>query len=182
MSVVSWAREGNSTFEVYTIGSYERDSREVKALLRDGCEQPGNLETPAAHQRAARQKMNEKPLRTAYELSDMIAEQATTLYGPWPTGMTLFVFDDAYGWTASISRPNSEADNLYRNCIIDLLAGLTAKYDLNVPNVSSDLFSSAPFDFKTYLRDPQTPRNSTWQKASNAATAKPKNPKRKRSR
>jgi hypothetical protein len=40
----------------------------------------------------------------AYELQDMIIEQAKALHGPWPAGMTLFVFDDAYGWTANISR------------------------------------------------------------------------------
>jgi hypothetical protein len=55
--------------------------------------------------------MNAKPLKTAYELRDMIFEQTIVLHGPWPTGMTLFIFDDAYGWSASISRPISEADN-----------------------------------------------------------------------
>jgi hypothetical protein len=51
----------------------------------------------------------------------MIVEQARTLHGPWPSGMTLFVFDDAYGWTASISRPTSERDNFYRTCTLDLV-------------------------------------------------------------
>lgn len=126
--------------------------------------------------------MNAKPLRTAYELGDMIVEQATALHGPWPAGMTLFIFDDAYGWTASISRPNSEADNLYRSCTIDVIARLTAKYDLNVPCVSNDRSPFAPSNFKSYLRDPQTPGNSTWQKANKEATGKPKKPRRKRSR
>ena len=40
--------------------------------------------------------MNSKPLKTAYELWDLIIKQAVGLHGPWPTGMTLFVFDDAY--------------------------------------------------------------------------------------
>lgn len=126
--------------------------------------------------------MNTKPLRTADELGDMIVEEATALHGPWPTGMTLFIFDDAYGWAASISRPNSEADNLYRSCTIDLIARLTAKYDLNVPCLSNGLSPPASSNFKSYLRDPQTPGKPTWQKASREATGKPRNPKKKGSR
>jgi hypothetical protein len=83
--------------------------------------------------------MSAKPLKTAYELGEMIVEQAILLHGPWPDGMTLFVFDDAYGWTASISRPSSEADNFYRTSTLDLIAGLAAKYDLDVPRLSEDL-------------------------------------------
>jgi len=50
--------------------------------------------------------------------------------------MTLFVFDDAYAWTASISRPVSEADNRYRACTLDLITSLRARYDLNAPRLS----------------------------------------------
>jgi hypothetical protein len=64
--------------------------------------------------------MNSRLFKTAYELEDLIVEQAAALYGPWPAGMTLFVFDDAYGWTASISRPASEADNFYALRVISL--------------------------------------------------------------
>ena len=71
--------------------------------------------------------MNTRPLKTAYELKDMILEQAILLQGPWPTGMTLFIFEDAYGWTASISRPASEADNFYRTGALDLIATLATK-------------------------------------------------------
>lgn len=77
--------------------------------------------------------MRAKPLKTAYELWDMIVKQTVGLHGPWPSGMTLFIFDDAYGWSASISRPNSEADNFYRTCALDLIVGLKAKYDLDAP-------------------------------------------------
>lgn len=77
--------------------------------------------------------MNAKPLKTAYELRDMIVKQAIGLHGPWPTGMTLFVFDDAYGWSASISRPNCEADNSYRTCVLDRIVVLKSKYDLDAP-------------------------------------------------
>jgi hypothetical protein len=126
--------------------------------------------------------MNAKPLRTAYELGDIIAEQATALHGPWPAGMTLFIFDDAYGWTASISQPNSGAENLYRSCVVDLIAGLTAKYDLVAPCLSDGLSLRASSNLKSYLRDPQTSRKPTWQEASKEATGKPRNPKRKRSR
>ncbi len=80
--------------------------------------------------------MNVKPQKTAYELGDIIVEQAILLHGPWPAGMTLFIFEDAYGWNASISRPNSEADNFYRTCTLDLIAGLATKYDLDVPRLS----------------------------------------------
>jgi hypothetical protein len=45
--------------------------------------------------------------------------------------MTLFVFDDAYGWTASISRPKSRQDRCYRACALDLTALLKVKYDLD---------------------------------------------------
>jgi hypothetical protein len=98
---------------------------------------------------AARRAMNTKPLKTAYELWDMIVERAVVLQGPWPERMTLFIFDDAYGWTASISRPSSEADNFYRTCVLDLAARLATEYDLDAPRVSNDLsdlaFSNATF-------------------------------------
>jgi hypothetical protein len=131
---------------------------------------------------AARRAMNAKPLKTAYELWDMIVEQAVVLQGPWPAGMTLFIFDDAYGWTASISRPRSEAHNFYRACVLDLTARLATEYDLNVPRLANDLsdltFSNPTF----YLRTPQTLKESTWRKASKEAIGKPRNLKRKRSR
>lgn len=84
--------------------------------------------------------MNRKPLKTADELGDMIVEQATTRYGPWPAGMTMFVFDDAYGWSASVSPSDSEADNAYRTCILDLIASLKTRFDLKVPRLSHRLF------------------------------------------
>jgi hypothetical protein len=80
--------------------------------------------------------MNPRPFKTMYELQDMIVAQAKFLHGPWPAGMTLFVFDDAYGWTASISRPVSEADNFYRTCTLDLITRLQARYDLDIPRLS----------------------------------------------
>ena len=80
--------------------------------------------------------MNAKQLKSAYELRDMIVRQTVDLLGPWPTGMTLFVFDDAYGWFASISRPNSEAENFYRTSALDLIAVLKTKYDLDAPRPS----------------------------------------------
>jgi hypothetical protein len=80
--------------------------------------------------------MNPRPFKTMYELQDMIVAQAKFLHGPWPAGMTLFVFDDAYGWTASISRPVSEADNSYRTRTLDLITRLQARYDLDIPRLS----------------------------------------------
>ena len=84
--------------------------------------------------------MNSKPLKTAYELGEMIVEGATTRHGRWPAGMTLFVFDDAYGWAASISRAWSEADDAYRNCTLDLVADLVTKFDLKAPRLSGRSF------------------------------------------
>ena len=101
--------------------------------------------------------MSTRPLKTAYELKDMIIEQAILLRGPWPMGMTLFIFEDAYGWTASISRPGSEADNLYRTCALDLIAALATKYDLDGPRLSDDLSDLAFSNPIFYLRNPQTP-------------------------
>ena len=80
--------------------------------------------------------MNSKPLKTAYELSDMIVEGAMTRHGRWPAGMTLFVFDDAYGWAASISRACSDADDAYRNGILDLVVDLVTRFDLKAPRLS----------------------------------------------
>ena len=77
--------------------------------------------------------MSIRSVKTAYELQDMIVEQARVLHGPWPSGMTMFVFDDAYGWSASISRPNSEADNFYRVRTLDLIGTLKVSYDLDAP-------------------------------------------------
>jgi hypothetical protein len=65
----------------------------------------------------------------------MIVEQARVLHGPWPSGMTMFVFDDAYGWSASISRPMSEADDFYRARTLDLIRTLQISYDLDAPHL-----------------------------------------------
>jgi len=77
--------------------------------------------------------MSVRAFKTADELQDMIVEQAKVLHGPWPSGMTMFVFDDAYGWSASISRPTSEADNFYRTRTLDLIRMLKVRYDLDAP-------------------------------------------------
>ena len=79
--------------------------------------------------------MSVRAFKTADELQDMIVEQAKVLHGPWPSGMTMFVFDDAYGWSASISRPMSEADNFYRTCALDLIRTLKIRYDLDPPRL-----------------------------------------------
>ena len=78
--------------------------------------------------------MSVRAFKTADELQGMIVEQARTLHGPWPSGMTVFVFDDAYGWSASISRPMSEADNFYRIRTLDLITTLKVSYDLDAPH------------------------------------------------
>jgi len=77
--------------------------------------------------------MSVRAFKTADELQVMIVEQAKALHGPWPSGMTMFVFDDAYGWSATISRPTSDADNFYRTRTLDLIGTLKASYDLDVP-------------------------------------------------
>jgi hypothetical protein len=76
-----------------------------------------------------------RAFKTAAELQDMIVEQARSLHGPWPLGMTMFVFDDAYGWSASISRPMSEADNFYRTRTLDLIRTFKVRYDLDAPRL-----------------------------------------------
>ena len=77
--------------------------------------------------------MSVMTFKTADELQGMIVEQARTLHGPWPSGMTMFVFNDAYGWSASISRPTSAADDFYRTRTLDLIRTLKISYDLDVP-------------------------------------------------
>jgi hypothetical protein len=79
--------------------------------------------------------MSVRAFKTADELQDMIVEHAKALHGPWPSGMTMFVFDDAYGWSASISRPISEADNFYRTRTLDLIRMLKVRYDLDTPRL-----------------------------------------------
>jgi hypothetical protein len=79
--------------------------------------------------------MSVRAFKTADELQDMIVEQARILHGPWPSGMTMFVFDDAYGWSASISRPASEADNFYRTRTLDLVRMLKLRYVLDAPRL-----------------------------------------------
>jgi hypothetical protein len=88
-----------------------------------------------------------RPFKMVSELEDMMVAQASVLHGPWPAGMTLFVFDDAYGWTASISRPASEGDNFYRTCMLDLITRLRARYDLDTPRLPGpdNIFSPAFF-------------------------------------
>lgn len=80
--------------------------------------------------------MNSKPLKTTYELSNMIVEGAMTRHGRWPAGMTVFVFDDAYGWSASISRSDSDADDAYRTGILDLVGDLVTQFDLKATRLS----------------------------------------------
>jgi len=77
--------------------------------------------------------MSVKAFKTADELQGMIVEQARTLHGPWPSGMTMFVFNDTYGWSASISRPMSEADDFYRTRTLALIRTLKLSYDLDAP-------------------------------------------------
>lgn len=72
---------------------------------------------------------------TAYELEDMIVEQVQALHGPWPEGMTLFVFDDAYGWSASVSRPACDDDLRYRAAALSIAAQLKARFDLAIPHL-----------------------------------------------
>jgi hypothetical protein len=142
-----------------------------------------NSETPKVQGGRSREAaMNVKRQKTAYELGDIIVEQAILLHGPWPVGMTLFIFEDAYGWSASISRPSSEADNFYRTCALDLIAALGTKYDLDGPRLSDDLSDLAFSNPIFYLRNPQAPGNSTWQGAGKEAIEKPRNPKRRRLR
>ena len=74
-------------------------------------------------------------LKTAYELQDIIVEQAQILHGPWPTGMTMFVFNDAYGWSATLSRAASQRDRRYRRATLDIVTGLKATFDLDVPRL-----------------------------------------------
>jgi hypothetical protein len=74
-------------------------------------------------------------IKTAYELQELIVEQARALHGPWPTGMTLFVFDDAYGWSASVSQPASDDALCYRSAALDIVSELKARFDLAVPHL-----------------------------------------------
>jgi hypothetical protein len=77
--------------------------------------------------------MSVRAFKTVDELQGMIVEQARTLHGPWPSGMTMFIFNDAYGWSASISRPTSAADDFYRTRTLDLIRTLKVSYDLDAP-------------------------------------------------
>lgn len=79
--------------------------------------------------------MSCRTIKTAYELQELIVEQARALHGPWPTGMTLFVFDDAYGWSASVSQPVSDDALCYRSAALDIVTELKARFDLAVPHL-----------------------------------------------
>ena len=124
--------------------------------------------------------MSAKRLKTAYELGEMILVQETALHGPWPPGMALFIFDDAYGWTASISRPSTEADNFYRTSVLDLTTRLATEYDLDAPQLVDIPADWAFSNHALNLSSPRTLRESTCQKASKEAIGKPRNLKRKR--
>ena len=77
--------------------------------------------------------MPRRTSKTAYELHEMIVAQARTLHGPWPAGMTLFVFDDAYGWSASVSPPTGEAELCYRDAALVIVHEFKARFDLATP-------------------------------------------------
>jgi hypothetical protein len=76
-----------------------------------------------------------RALKTANELEDMIVEQVRALHGPWPRRMTLFVFDDAYGWSASVSRAASDEDLRYRAAALEIATQLRTSFDLAVPHL-----------------------------------------------
>jgi hypothetical protein len=65
----------------------------------------------------------------------MIVAQANALHGPWPAGMTLFVFDDAYGWSASVSRPAAEGELRYRDAALAIVNEFKARFDLAAPYI-----------------------------------------------
>lgn len=75
-----------------------------------------------------------RAFKTAYELHEMIVTQAKAMHGPWPAGMTLFVFDDAYGWSASVSRPTAD-DHCYRyrDATLAIVNEFKTRFDLAVP-------------------------------------------------
>lgn len=77
--------------------------------------------------------MSCRALRTAYELHELIVGQAKALHGPWPAGMTLFIFDDAYGWSASFSRPVGETELCYRNAALLIVNEFKDRFDLAAP-------------------------------------------------
>jgi hypothetical protein len=63
----------------------------------------------------------------------MIVAQAKALHGPWPAGMTLFVFDDAYGWSASVSLHVGETELCYRDAALAIVNEFKARFDLAAP-------------------------------------------------
>ena len=77
--------------------------------------------------------MPRRASKTAYELHERIVAQAETLHGPWPAGMTLFVFDDAYGWSASVSPPACETELCYRDAALAIINDFKARYDPAAP-------------------------------------------------
>ena len=101
-----------------------------------GVQSTRRIANAASHSsRGASSAMNARPLKTAHELADIIVECASALHGPWPAGMTMFIFDDAYGGSASISRPLSDMDDFYRSRTLDLIAMLRSRYDLDPPRI-----------------------------------------------
>lgn len=124
--------------------------------------------------------MSSRPLRTAYELRDMIVEQAKAFLGSWPSGMTLFIFSDAYGWDASISRPNSEAGNFYRTRTLDLIETLRKTYDLNIRRMSDDFSNLEFYSPARDLGDPSLSRNSTVAKSQQRDSRQVKTPKKEK--
>lgn len=114
------------------------------------------IATAASHGSSGeRSAMDAKPFKTAYELADMIVARASALHGPWPAGMTMFIFEDAYGWSASISRPASEVENFYRIRTLDLIAMLRSRYDLASPRLSSTEYFSDFDRFRIPLQSSQ---------------------------
>lgn len=65
----------------------------------------------------------------------MIVQQVQALHGPWPKRMTLFVFDDAYGWSASVSRPASDDGLRYRAAALNFATRLKERFDLASPHL-----------------------------------------------
>jgi hypothetical protein len=49
--------------------------------------------------------------------------------------MTLFVFDDAYGWSVSLSRPASGEGLRYRAAALNFATQLKARFDLAGPHL-----------------------------------------------
>src|SRR5271154_2355256 len=73
-----------------------------------------------------------RPKRTAEELSALIKERAAH-FGPWPSGMTMLVYQSDHSWEVMISLGKTPQEEEYRISALWIAVQMQLEFDLRGP-------------------------------------------------